>query len=109
MILLNFMNSFALSYNTPETFAQDECFACGQGEAQGETGQTSCLGCAAGRVLHSSTFWLNLSAFCGIGGVCRGCLGDVYEVLRGLRGDQGVFRVYFVSETAQVELKSGRV
>ena len=32
----------------------------------------------------------------------RGCLEGVW-------GDQGVFRVYFVSETAQVELKSGPV
>jgi len=32
----------------------------------------------------------------------RGCLG-------GVEGHYGVFRVYFVSETAQVELKSGRV
>ena len=32
----------------------------------------------------------------------RGCLGGVKE-------HYGVFRVYFVSETAQVELKSGRV
>jgi hypothetical protein len=30
-----------------------------------------------GRGLHSSTFWLNLSAFCGIGGAFRGCLGGV--------------------------------
>jgi len=27
------------------------------------------------RGLHSFTSQLNLSAFCGIGGVCRGCLG----------------------------------
>ena len=65
-----------------------------------------------GRGLHSSTFRLNLSAFRGIGvhlgviyGVSRGCLGGV----RGYEGDQGVCRVCFVSETAQVELKSGRV
>jgi len=32
----------------------------------------------------------------------RGCAGDLKEY-------QGVFRVYFVSERAQVELKSGRV
>ena len=30
-----------------------------------------------GRGLHSSTFQLNLSAFCGIGGTFRGCLGGV--------------------------------
>jgi hypothetical protein len=43
---------------------------------------------AGGRGLHSSTFWLNLSAFCGTG-VHVG--------------------VYFVSATAQIELTSGRV
>jgi diphthamide biosynthesis enzyme Dph1/Dph2-like protein len=30
-----------------------------------------------GRGLNSSTFRLNLSAFCWIGGVSRGCLGGV--------------------------------
>ena len=28
---------------------------------------------AGGRGLHSSTFWLNKSALCGIGGAVRGC------------------------------------
>ena len=55
--------------------------------------------------LHSSTFRLNVSAFRGIGGAIRGCLKGVWEVM----GYWGVFRVYFVLETAQVELKSGRV
>ena len=32
---------------------------------------------ACGRGLHSSTFRLNLSAFCGIGGTFRDCLGGV--------------------------------
>ena len=50
------------------------------------------------RGLHSSTFRLNVNDFCGIGGVFRGSLGG-----------RGMSRVYFVSETAQVELKSGRV
>jgi len=54
------------------------------------------------RGLHSFAFQLNLSAFCGIGGACRGCS-------RGVRGCQGVSRLFFVSETAPVELKSGRV
>ena len=36
----------------------------------------------------------------------RGVIGRCQGVLRSFRG---VFRVYFVSETAQVELKSGRV
>jgi len=60
----------------------------------------------AGRGLHSSTFRLNVSAFCGIGIVfgdyLRGGAG-------GFRGYGGKCRVYFVSETAQIELKSGRV
>jgi len=64
-----------------------------------------------GRGLHWSTFRLNVNAFCGIGGACggrllrgclRGCLGSV-------GGYHGVFGVYFVSEMAQVELKSGRL
>ena len=58
------------------------------------------------RGLLSSTFRLSVSAFCGAGGAFRGCLGGVQGVLRGLRA---CFRVYFVSETAEVELKSGRV
>jgi hypothetical protein len=58
------------------------------------------------RGLHSSTFRLNVSAFCGI----RGCIYELFfGCLAGGRGHQGVFRVYFVSETAQVEMKSGRV
>jgi hypothetical protein len=45
---------------------------------------------AAGRGLHSFTFRLNVSNFCGIGGALRGCLGGVYEVFRGcLGGDRG--------------------
>ena len=34
----------------------------------------------AGRGLHSSTFRLNVSGFCGIGGAFRGSFGDVWEV-----------------------------
>ena len=59
-----------------------------------------------GRGLHSSTFRLDVSAFCGIGGVIRGCVGGAYEVLGGIRG---CLRENSVSEPAQVELKSGRV
>jgi hypothetical protein len=33
-----------------------------------------------GRGLHSSTFWLNVSAFCGTGGAFSGCLGIVQEI-----------------------------
>ena len=44
---------------------------------------------ALGRGLHSSTFRLNISAFYGIGGECRGCLESVKEELRGNRGSSG--------------------
>jgi hypothetical protein len=57
----------------------------------------------AGKGLHSSTFWLNLSAFCGIQGAFGGHLGVVQQV----SGD--ILRAHFASKTAQVELKSGRV
>ena len=39
----------------------------------------------------------------------RDCAGGAEEVAWGIKAYQGVFRVYFVSETAQVELRSGRV
>jgi hypothetical protein len=40
----------------------------------------------------------------------RGCLsGLIMGCAGGMRGYYAVFRVYFVSETAQVALKSGRV
>jgi hypothetical protein len=42
-----------------------------------------------GRGLHSSNFWLNLSAFCGIGGECRGCLRGVQGVSGDIRGCLG--------------------
>jgi len=40
-------------------------------------------GCISGRGLHSFTFRLNVSPFCGIGGAFMGSLG-------GVRGCQGV-------------------
>ena len=57
---------------------------------------------ADGRGLHSSTFRLNVSAFCGMGDCFWKCQGSVEGVFGGIR-------VYFVSESAQVELKSGLV
>ena len=42
-------------------------------------------------------------------GALRGYAGGVGEVSRGIKQYQGVFRVYFVSATAQVELRSGPV
>ena len=44
---------------------------------------------AAGRGLHSSIFWLNVSAFCGIGGAFRGCLVGVSKLLRIISGCSG--------------------
>ena len=44
-----------------------------------------------GRGLHSSTFQLNVSAFCGIGGAFMGWSGDAYEVLGGIRGCSGCY------------------
>jgi len=44
------------------------------------------------RSLHSSTFRLNLSTFCGMGvhvGMFRGCLGGVRGLLRSIRGCSG--------------------
>jgi len=52
------------------------------------------------------TFQLNVSAFPGIVGAFRGYMGSVYEVTGGVRG---CFGCVYVSETAQVELRSGRV
>ena len=42
-----------------------------------------------GRGLHSSTFQLNLSAFCGIGDAFRDCLGGVLGVRGDIRGQFG--------------------
>ena len=55
-----------------------------------------------GRVLHSSTFQLNFSALYRIEGARTGCEARVKGVFR-------VCRVFIVSDTAQVELISGRV
>ena len=38
-----------------------------------------------GRGLHSSTFRINVSAFYGKGGACRGCLGGVSGVAGDIR------------------------
>jgi hypothetical protein len=66
-------------------------------------GRLEALQQAVGRGLHSSAFRLNVSAFCEIGvrlgGAFRG-----YSA-----GIGGVARVCFVLETAEVELRGGRV
>jgi len=61
---------------------------------------------AFGTGLHLSTFRLNVSAFFWD----RGCTQWLFRKCLGVvRGCQGVFQVYSVSQMAQVELKSGRV
>jgi len=57
-----------------------------------------------GRGLHSFTFQLNVSAFCGIGGALRVCselilrvFGRCRGVLWGVEGLKGVFRVRYGS------------
>jgi len=60
----------------------------------------------AGRGLHSSRFRLIVSAFCVIGDAFSSCLRGVWLVTGVIRV---IFRVYVVSETAQDDLKSGRV
>jgi hypothetical protein len=60
----------------------------------------------AGRGLHSCTLQLNLNAFAGTGGARRGCVPRMKGMLGGVWGCVGCF---FVPDTAQVELKSGRV
>jgi hypothetical protein len=48
-----------------------------KGTSDADWGKDSGEGGNGGRGLHSSTFRLNVSAFCGIGGTFRGCLGSV--------------------------------
>jgi len=48
-----------------------------QGQAGRRHGRHGGDGKPGGRGLHSSTFRLNVSAFCGIGGVLGGCIGVV--------------------------------
>jgi hypothetical protein len=54
------------------------------------------------RGLHSSTFQLNLSVLYGIGGAHRGCVARVRGCVRRVGW-------FCVSDTAQVELRGGRV
>ena len=64
------------------------------------------------RTLFGSTQALSVEQGLHLGvvqGMDRGCFGGVQAVAGGCRGLQGVFRACFGAETAQVELKSGRV
>ena len=63
-----------------------------------------------GRGLHSLTSQLNLSAIYETGGARRNCVAHVKGVLGGIfRVHVGCVGLFCVSDTAQVELRSGRV
>ena len=66
---------------------------------------------AGGSCSRSSTFRLNLSALVWDRGVLRDCAGGAQGCKGIYRGIMWytLYRVHFVSETAQVDLKSGRV
>ena len=49
----------------------------GAAAATGQDAEPALQTRAQGRALHSSTFGLNVSAFCGTGGAFSGCLGGV--------------------------------
>jgi len=72
-------------------------------------GVTEARPAAVSRGLHSSTFQLKLSALYGIGGARRGCVARVKGELGGVRGCFGCVGCFLSSDTAQVELSSGRV
>jgi hypothetical protein len=55
----------------------------GVGKAAGDYARLM-VGCVLNTGLHSSTFQLNLSGFCGIGGARRGCVARVKGVLGGV-------------------------
>ena len=55
----------------------------GRPAARVRTYLTKVLGGFSGRGLHLSTFQLNLSASCGIGGAFSSCFGAVLGMIRG--------------------------
>jgi len=58
-----------------------------------------------GRGLHSSTFQLNLGTLNGIAGARRGCVSR----MKGVIGGVGCAGCFLATDTAQVEVRSGRV
>jgi len=78
------------------THSSDSEVLCGRADGDG----------AAGRGFHSLTSQLNFSALYGVGGARRGCAAHFKGALGGVYGCVGCL---CVSDTAQVELKSGRV
>jgi len=78
--------------------------AAGDAETRREKGGDEGDDAAEGKGLLSSTFQLNLSALYEIGGARRGCVARVKGVWC-----NGVFRVFYCADMAQVELRGGRV
>jgi len=62
----------------------DECKPLPGSVSSCSTNSPSAVILALTRGLHSFTFQLNVSAFCGNGGASRGCLGAVLGVLGGI-------------------------
>jgi len=74
-------------YSSPHLYAQQLWLALGSpASAKNRMAATG----PSTRGLHSSTFQLNLSASCGIGGACRRCLQGVQGVSRVIQGVSGV-------------------
>jgi len=96
----------APSHETIESaseLARPCCTKCYRRPAAGGAAQVDTRG------LHSSTFQLNLSALYGIGDARRGCVARVKGVLGDAGGCIGCVGCFLVPNTAQVELRSGRV
>jgi hypothetical protein len=80
-------------------------------DGRGEHGREQQVGAGAARrqgrtLVHCSA---QLKRILWDRGAMRGCSEGVWEVSGGIQEYQGVFRVYFVSDTAYVELRSGRL
>ena len=77
------LSFFAFKFNTRRYGAEKpfkEKFECDHRYDSGKSEQS------AGRGLHSSTFWIYISALRGTGGAFWGCLRGVQWVGRGLKG-----------------------
>ena len=72
-------------YTAKRKWGSVEVGSWGSGEVGGGGGGEG----EEGRGLHSSTFQLSVSAFCGIKSAFRGCLWDDHEVLGNTRGSLG--------------------
>jgi len=76
----------AMCYNEGVEVEQSYPLAAPWGRKAADQGDAEAQFLVGSRGLHSSTFQLNLSALCGIGGARRGCVTRVEGVLGGVRG-----------------------